>query len=281
MLSSGVRRMKFRMPWFAVVFFVCNPAQAREVSPHAARAVETIRQLRALGLPGGSSDETGPPARVPSLLRTLNAELKELILDDLNDRTAHGIPGEDEIMDQLRAAGWEEIPSHKWNAYGEIRQINFDWKTEYDPGVLIISTQLWLPCGSADPDSAIYVFQGRARKWDLVLATESDFDPIGQQDFSGMQYQISPPDEAGRWFLVVGHVPASCRRTELALRYKVLRPGPNSEKPILISSGREVINSLYDPAFRITVQSDWFAVIEGKKRLLDDEPGVAVFTVLI
>src|SRR5262249_11680925 len=156
---------------------------------------------------------------VPELLRTLNSELRALIIEDLNDKTVHVIPSEDEIFDQLKAAGWEEIPDHKWNAYGEIRAINFDWQTEYDPGVLIVSTELWIPCGNDDPDSAIYVFQGAARHWNLALTTESDFDLIGPKGENGMEYKISPPDSSGKWFLVVGHVPPACRRAEPALRY--------------------------------------------------------------
>lgn len=193
-----------------------------------------------------------------------------------NDTERHAVPSEDEILDQLTAAGWEEIPSHKWNAYGEIRQIKFDWKPGYEPGILIVSTQLWLPCGSKDPDSAIYVFQGVARHWDLVLAAESDFDPAGESDETGMQYEISPPDSDGRWFLVVAHVPPSCRRAHNVLRYKALRPGTNPDKPICLVSGRESIHPFFEPPFQIRVETDWFAVTHGIVRKLDGELGIVI-----
>jgi len=179
-------------------------------------------------------------------------------------------------MDQLTDAGWEEIPSHKWDAYGEIKQIKFDWKPGYEPGILIVSTQLWLPCGSTDPDSAIYVFQGIARHWDLVLAAESDFNPAGENDETGMQYEISPADSRGRWFLVVAHVPPSCRRAPNVLRYKALRPGANASQPTLLVSGREPIDPFFQPPFQIRVESDWFAVTHGKVRKLDGELGVVI-----
>jgi hypothetical protein len=249
---------------------------ASRVSPHAQKAVETIRQLRAIGVPATDELEAGPPAKVPGLLRLLNQELKELIVEDLNDQNRHAVAGEDEILEQLTAAGWEEIPSHKWNAYGEIRRIKFDWKVGYEPGILIVSTQLWLPCGSADPDSAIYVFQGIARRWDLVLVADSDFDPAGEKDETGLQYQISPPDSRGRWFLVVAHTPPSCRRTSNVLHYKVLRPGVNPEKPTVLLSGREKIHPFFEPAFRVSVETDWFAVTEGKVRKLDGELGIGI-----
>jgi hypothetical protein len=220
--------------------------------------------------------ENGPPAKVPGLLRVLNQELKALITEDLNDHGRHAVPGEDEILEQLTAAGWEEVPSHKWNAYGEIRQIKFDWKTEYEPGILIVSTQLWLPCGSTDPDSAIYVFRGMARQWQLVLAVESDFDPTGERDETGMQYRISPPDTSGHWFLVLARVPPSCRRPHNVLRYKALKPGLKPEEPLVLLSGRETTNPFFEPPFRIDVESDWFAITHGGLRKLDGEPGIAV-----
>jgi hypothetical protein len=259
-----------------VVLTYSHPSWAQQVSPHAQKAVESIRQLRMITVPDSIESEEGPPARVPGLLRQLNRELRALIIENLNDGTKHAVPDEEEILEQLRAAGWDEIPSHKWNAYGEIRQIKFDWKPGYEPGILIISTQLWLPCGSADPDSAIYVFQGIARHWDLVLSAESDFNPLGENDETGMQYEISPADSRGRWFLVVAHVPPSCRGTHNVLRYKALRPTANENQPTVIVSGRELINPFFEPAFRIRLETDWFAVTEGRTRKLDGEIGIVI-----
>ncbi len=278
MITFALVQEPMRRIWvcLGVVLFACTNLIAHPVSPHAQKAVETIQQLRAIGLPNSTDLESGPPDKVPGLLRLLNQELKALIVEDLNDRNRHAVPSEDEILEQLTAAGWEEIPSHKWNAYGEIRQIKFDWKTGYEPGLLIVSTQLWLPCGSTDPDSAIYVFQGVARRWDLVLSAESDFDPAGESDKTGMQYEISPPDSRGHWFLVLAHVPPSCRRAHNILRYKALRPGTNANQPTLLVSGRESINTFFEPAFRIRVETDWFAVTQGKVRKLDGEPGFAI-----
>jgi hypothetical protein len=267
-----------RLVWGSLILVILASSDlaAHPISPHARKAVEAIQQLRVIGLPSANDLESGPPSKVPGLLRLLNQELEALVVEDLNDTNRHAVPSEEEIMEQLTAAGWEEIPSHKWNAYGEIRQIKFDWKPGYEPGILIVSTQLWLPCGSTDPDSAIYVFQGIARHWDLVLAAESDFDPAGEGDETGMQYQLSPPDSRGRWFLVVAHVPPSCRRTHNVLRYKALRPGPNLNQPISLVSGRESIDPFFQPPFQIRVESDWFAVTRGTVRKLDGDLGVVI-----
>ena len=161
-------------PGVAVLLLSCSQLDAQRVSTHAREAVQTIRELRAIGLPDHADIENGPPPKVPSLLRQLNRQLLALVADTLNDTSRHTIPREEEITAQLRTAGWEEIPDHKWNAYGEIIGINFDWKLGYEPDLLIVAPQLWIPCGSSDPDSAIYVFQGRARRWELVLAADAD-----------------------------------------------------------------------------------------------------------
>jgi hypothetical protein len=173
------------------VLLASTHLRAQQLSSHAHSLVETIQQLRSVGLPSPNEVDT-PPARVPGLLRQLNQELKAFIIDDLNDSTRYGAPNEEELLEQLRAAGWNELPNHKWNAYGEIRQIKFDWKTEYQPGILIGSPQLWIPCGGSEPDSVIYVFRGNGRHCDLVLSTDSDFEAQGHRDESGIQYAISP-----------------------------------------------------------------------------------------
>jgi hypothetical protein len=220
--------------------------------------------------------EEAPPARVPGLLRQLNQHLRALIIEDLNDGTKHSLPGEEEILEQLRIAGWEEISSQKWNAYGEIRRIKFDWKLGYEPTMLVVSTQLWIPCGNSDPDSAVYVFQGTGRKWKLLLVADSDFDPAGTDDETGMQYRISPPDGDGKWFMALAHLPPSCRMDRTALHFKVLRPSVNADKPDVLLTRRDKIHPQFSPPFQVDVETDWFAITEGKIRRLDGEPGVSI-----
>lgn len=254
-----------------------HSASAREVYEHARKAVEAIRELRAIGLPGTRDDSPSMPIRVPELLRTLNKELRALIVEYLNDQTrAHVIPQDEDILDELRAAGWEEFSSPRWNAYGEIDDIDFEMKDGYEPGLLVVTTQLWIPCGSSDLETAIYVFQRKEKSWNLVLATDADFDPVGEHQISGLDYKISPQDSSGKWFMVVGHVPPSCERRTHALRYEALRPSGDPDKPTVLVTGRETFNTNFDPAFRIDAHEHWFALTLGKTRRLDDSLGVAI-----
>ena len=262
--------------WSAILLLSCTNLNAQSVSPAARKAVQTIQKLRAIDAPNSRDRDVGPPSNVPYLLRQLNQQLKALIIEDLNDQTQNTLPNEEEVLDHLRAAGWEELPSNKWTAYGEIRKIKFDLNAAQDPPLLVVSTQLWLPCGSTDPDSAIYVFRGMSRRWELVLSTDSDFDPVGGADEGGLQYEISPRDSRGRWFLAVAQLPPSCGGDGNVLRYKALRPGANADNPTVLIAQREVIDKGFDPPFRLEVQDDWFAVTEGKQRVLGGGTGVRI-----
>ena len=262
----------------ATLVLCCIRGAGQAVSQQARETSQTIQELRGIGLPDFEAGQGGPPARVPGLLRTLNSQLRTLISDTLNDRSRPGVASEREIVAELQEAGWKEIPRYKWNAYGEISRIRFDFRTGYSPGVLVVSTQLWVPCGSTDPDTAIYVFQGRARDWKLVLATDADFDPNGEREERGFQYELSPPDANGEWYLAVAQTPPSCgpTQTPASLRYEILRPGQTPDHPHILLDRREPLNEKFQPSFRLEVQDDWFAVTKGKDRKLDGEPGISI-----
>src|SRR4051812_42735121 len=106
----------------AVCFLLCIQALAQQVSPSALQAVQTIRELRAIGIP--EDEQNNPPAKVPGLLRKLNTQLLALITETITDKKRLGIiVHPEEIYAQLRAAGWNELPESKWDAYGEIKEI--------------------------------------------------------------------------------------------------------------------------------------------------------------
>lgn len=259
------------------VLLACGSSGAQQSSKAARETVQTIGQLRAIELPDRARIQFGPPAEVPGLLRLLNRQLRTLIIEVLTDQNRRNeVADSEEVFSELRKAGWNEIPDHKWNAYGEIIQISFDWKLGYDPGLLVVSTQLWIPCGSSDPDSAIYVFQGRARKWNLVLASDADYDGIRGSEESGMQYEISPPDSRGKWFLAIANSPPSCRSAQATLRYKVLRPGRSADEPLTLLDRRVPVIRDFDPPFRLRVEEEWVSLTQGKDRKLDGATGVTI-----
>jgi len=114
-VRANIRHQTTLPPMSRVVILVaillaCTQLKGQGVSPHAQDAVQTIRQLRAIGLPNFEDGHTGPPARVPRLLRQLNQQLRALITDTLNDRSRLTVASQAEVIGQLQAAGWDEIP---------------------------------------------------------------------------------------------------------------------------------------------------------------------------
>jgi hypothetical protein len=61
------------------LLLACSTAAAQQVSPRAREVVQTIRELRTIGLPNAEEIGSGPPPKVPGLLRQLNHQLKVLI----------------------------------------------------------------------------------------------------------------------------------------------------------------------------------------------------------
>jgi hypothetical protein len=189
-----------------------------------------------------------------------------VVLGDLNDQSRRAVPSEEEILAQLRAAGWQEISNNKWNAHGEIVAVRFEWQTGYDPGLLLITTQWWLLCRGTpdDPDSAVYIFQGRTRHWQLVLETEADLDPRNMREESGLEYKLSPLDSRAR------KCPHRAEEATVSSATKHYGPGPLPNRPVVFVFQRDVISDFFHAAFRIQVEDDRFAVTQGKRRLLDN-----------
>jgi hypothetical protein len=92
-----------------------------------------------------------------------------------------------------------------------------------------------------------------------------------------MQYLVSPPDQNGKWFLSVASVFPNCRNDTREVRYKVLRPGPSPETPVVLINRSEPINDKFDTPFDITTDEDKFSITLGKERRLDGESGISIF----
>jgi hypothetical protein len=238
--------------------------------------VRIIHQLRTIPLPNSEFRESGPPARVPNLLRQLNRELRDLIVAVLNDPRRDTLADESMVTKELKAAGWGDISRSRWNAYGEISNIDFEWRTDYDPPLLVVDTELWVPCGSSDPDSTIYIFQKKGRNWELILTADADYDSAGTGSDDAMQDVLSPPDENGKWFLAIANTPPNCPGQPTEVRFRLMRPGPSPELPKMLLNRSEPIDSNFDLPFKIAVDQDKFSIMLGMERRLDGETGISI-----
>jgi len=259
-----------------LLFYSGVRLQAQDLSRHAREAVKTIQELRTIPLPNFESGPIAPPARVPGLLRQLNQELRNLIVEVLNDPRRDSLADVGMVYSELKSAGWGDIYRSRWNAYGEISNIDFRWVTDHDPPLLVVDTELWVPCGS-DPYSTLYVFQKKGRSWELILTTDVDYLPGGEDPDKGMEYVVSSQDENGKWFLGVASVFPNCRNnTNGEVRFKVLGPGPSPENPVVLLARSEQLNDQFDAPFRITADQDKFSITLGKERRLDGGLGISI-----
>jgi hypothetical protein len=89
-LSFSVRKsITPACAFLALILLTSYGLRANPISIHARKAVETMQQLRTIGVP---KFEAGPPAKVPGMLRLRKQELKALIIEDLNDQNRHSFP---------------------------------------------------------------------------------------------------------------------------------------------------------------------------------------------
>jgi hypothetical protein len=260
-----------------LMLLLCSGVElrAQDVSQHARETVKVIRELRTIPLPNFEFRPSGPPARVPGLLRQLNQQLRDLIIAVFNDQHRDSLADADMVYNELKAAGWGDIYRSRWNAYGEISNIDFQWETDHDPPLLVVDTELWVPCGS-DSYSTIYVFQKKGRSWELVLATDADYLAEGEHPDGGMQYVVSSQDQNGNWYLGVASVFPNCRNDTREVRFKVLRPGPSPEDPVVLVDRSEPVNDKFDAPFDIAGKKDNFSIMLGKERRLDGELGISI-----
>jgi hypothetical protein len=254
---------------------------AQDVSRYAQEAVKTINELRTIPVQNFELGPTPPPARVPGLLRRLNQNLKDLIVAVLNDPRRDTLADVEMVYNELRSAGWGDIYRSRWNAYGEISNIDFRWVTDHDPPLLVVDTELWEPCGS-DPYSTLYVFQKRGRNWDLVMTTDADYLPkAGDNPDSGMEYLVSSQDGDGKWFFGVASVFPDCRSNGLdgkrEVRFKIIRPSASPDDPAVLLDRHVQVFDRFNVPFEISSNEDTFSISVGKERRLDGELGMSVF----
>jgi len=261
----------------ALIFLLSSGVQlpAQDASRHAQACVKVIQELRSIPLPKANFVPVAPPARVPGLLRLLNQELRDLIVAVLNDPNRDSLAEPDTVYGELKAAGWGDIYRSRWSAYGEISNIDFEWKTDHNPPLLVVDTELWVPCGS-DPYTTLYVFQKNARNWDLLLTTDADYLPGEGHPDEGMRYVVSPQDQSGKWFFGVASVSPTCRNGKDEIRFKVLRPGPSPDTPIALVDRHLPVASNFDAPFNINADEDKFSITLGKERKLDGALGISI-----
>ncbi len=198
-----------------------------------------VEQLRAIDtrVKGYPSGDVPPTAQ--NLLPQFKEGLREIIGRTLNDHsssspeTLHKL-----ILADLRKAGIEALSLVQRDGYYTADGDDFGYlydvtvhQPERHPDLMAVVTNLTIPCGS---DASLNLYRRTGATWQLILVAESN----GYVEISGaqgsFQFAISPPDDERNWFVVTADVNPWCSSNWQQLRYKVLRPGEDAHRSLVL-----------------------------------------------
>jgi hypothetical protein len=132
---------------------------------------------------------------------------------------------------------------------------------------MAVVTNLTIPCGS---DASLSLYRRNGETWQLILVAESN----GYTDISGaqgsFQFAISPPDAEGNWFVVAADVNPWCSSNWQQLRYKVLRPGDDANRSVVLLNEHTSVYLGTDQPYRLTVNPHGFELHIVAAQGLDD-----------
>ena len=109
------------------------------------------------------------------------------------------------------------------------------------PGQIIrlaLVTKLSLPCGS---DSWLQVFTFRDGGWSEALRWQSPSYRSISAAFDSFQYELSPIDAEGHWFVATAHLAPWCSSTWSTIFYNALSPRKTSIQPLELFKGSDPI----------------------------------------
>jgi hypothetical protein len=226
---------------------------------------ETLRQLRAIPFDDMPAD-VPPPARALFVqLKQALRNLAESIL--ILHPDASPLEQEAAILDALAAAG---VTS------SEAASCCLPWATLRSvlvrpvvghKNLLAVMTTLAFPCGV---DSSLYLFERRQLRWDMVLAVEANnYDKISGAQ-GGLAFSVSPPDAAGKWFVVTANHTPWCTSAWSLMRYKVSRPGQTPDQPrVLLTKGVGLY--LGNGWYKLAAKQDGFSLVFQGSQGLDTD----------
>ncbi len=201
--------------------------------PGLDRAVAAVHQARAdlLKLPigdGTSTDET------PAALRAI-AAMKARLGDVVGAFLRCQAPGADPkaVLAAL---------THLAGATGGDKDYRYGSSVSFEvrraaPNLLTVTADFQIVC-SGDTMLMIFASDGG---WHEVLRVQSQPYKEVSGAYAFFEYGISPPDGAGRWFVVEKNILPWCSSTWSEIHYAVLRPSGDPLKPRLLFEGKDPV----------------------------------------
>jgi hypothetical protein len=233
--------------------------------PRESPLQRTLRELQAI-----PPDYTNVPEASRPLLTRLKHQLRDLILaivsspegrfaspDELTSMVLARLEAEGVSMgsDDATVEASSELED-LYNFPYYVSDIHIEQPSGH-PELLAVRATLQLTCGD---DTSLYVLERSGDRWRLVLAVEKN----GYAEVSGaaclFEYDVSPHDECGAWYVVTADIHCWCTSTWQEIRYKVLRPGPSPYEPRVVFSEEHDMFIGEDPNFTLSMEPDGFSL---------------------
>jgi len=134
-------------------------------------------------------------------------------------------------------------------------ELSFQTKLFEKPRLLAVTANFSIECGG---DTVLLIFSPSTESWKEVLRWQKKPYATVAGGTLAFDYGISPPDDAGQWFLVTHDVAPWCSSTWSDIRYSVLRPTPDPNQPKTLFSSSDFMWWGNEDFGILTVQKDAF-----------------------
>src|ERR1700722_4372862 len=256
-----------RTPRLVLAVLLTFPVFVRGSSAQDKSLREIAHKLQAVR----TSEEDFPQYEVPAAARPLlfgwKRGIREVIVEVLSDpsNSSRSVDAlRNSIQGRLKDEGVELAPD-KPQYYGQPQQLDLKL-VEQIPGLLTVISSVWIGCGE---DSSLYIFQKGKYGWNFVLAlTSGDYAQING-GIEGLQFELSNLGGSADWYLVATFSHPWCTSCWSGVKYKVLRPSGEPDKPLILYEGEGRLYRCAEPAIRVRSAPEEFSLSSVDAMILD------------
>src|SRR5215468_962399 len=198
----------------------------------------TCRELRAYTLPDESTSEDREiPARMRLLQTRFKHQLRDLIVEELNEEAASISRPAPEMRSTIRqrlkalrliTRTKEHLPLF---SFGHVLDVSVS-RPPGHPDFLAVGLVI---DASWDQDQSLYIFQHQSSGWVDVLAAEvNDYRQVYDAQSSRFNFALSPSSADGSWFLVTSSVVPHMASAWQIVTYTALAPGRDADHPKIL-----------------------------------------------
>jgi hypothetical protein len=197
-----------------------------QIAREAARARMAQHDLMAIPIADATQADVSPTASraIVAMKDRLNAFVSATV------RCAPAFPQASRLKTELASFdGVRDIAKRPSSDEGYGAGLDFTVEIPRSPaGLLAITARFGIACGE---DAMLMIFERRMNGWYEVLRSQSAPYKSVAGGWWSFDYAISPPDAAGKWFVVAKNIAPWCSSTWSEIRYAVLRPSASAAEP--------------------------------------------------